>query len=275
MRRPVPRFAYWLDLESRSYPEIRQANRTLNITVLKFESLASTNDEAIEQAKRGADEGLCIVAEGQTAGKGRKGRVWESSENSGLYFSSVLRPNLPKEKLPLLTLMSAVAVFELLKTDYALNPDIKWPNDVLVGEKKICGILAEAVETSKGLAVVVGIGINYTSQNFPDELIDTATSIKDETGKKPDPEKLLQSLTSFLSYFYATLNGGGGSKTILEEWTKRSSYAEGKKVKVSSDTGQFSGITRGVESNGALRVLTDSGSLRIVRAGDVEYLRTS
>src|SRR5215213_44253 len=132
----------------------------MNFTILRFDEIESTNTEALEQAKRGADEGLCVVARRQTAGRGRKGRVWISEKDAGLFFSIVLRPPVETRFLPLVTLMSAVAVHDTLEALYEIECDIKWVNDILVHDKKICGILAETTETTKGLAVVAGIGIN-------------------------------------------------------------------------------------------------------------------
>ena len=116
----------------------------MNFTILRFETLESTNTEAANQARQGADEGLCIIARQQTAGRGRHGRTWVSEKDSGLYFSIVLRPAIETRFLPLITLMTGVAVYDTLK-ELGLKPDIKWVNDVLIGEKKICGILAETV----------------------------------------------------------------------------------------------------------------------------------
>ena len=247
----------------------------MNITILKFDSLESTNTEAIEQVKRGADEGLCVIAYEQTSGRGRHGRTWVSKKGDGLYFSIALRPKLAVEFLPLITLMTAVAVYDSLKDLYDLRPDIKWSNDVLVNKRKICGILAEAVETSKGLAIIVGVGVNLTSRGFPEELIDSATSIRDETGKSVETEELTESLTKFLTYFYTVLHEENGPLLIRKEWEKRSTYFEGKAVRVSLENESFQGTTKGLEQNGALRVLCKNGDLRIIQAGDVERLRAN
>lgn len=245
----------------------------MNFTILRFDELDSTNTEAVNQAKRGADEGLCIVAGRQTAGRGRHGRSWISPKNAGLYFSIVLRPKVKIKYLPLLTLMSAVAVSDVLREIYELKSDIKWANDIHINDKKICGILAETVETPKGLAVIVGIGINLNSDAFPVELNEIATSIEAETGQKADAEDLLSALTRFLNYFYDIFKGENGAKIILDEWKKRSSYAFGKKVKVKLGKEEFCGTTDGLEENGALRVRIENGEVRIISAGDVERLR--
>ncbi|MGH7784652.1 MAG: biotin--[acetyl-CoA-carboxylase] ligase, partial [Candidatus Binatia bacterium] len=168
----------------------------MNFTLLRFDTIGSTNTEASRQAKRGADEGLCILAREQTDGRGRHGRPWISEKDSGLYLSIVLRPKIDARFLPMITLMSGVAVYDTL-AEFGLKPDIKWVNDVLIGEKKICGILAETADTAQGLAVIVGIGINLTSANFPDEIADTATSIKHETGRKVNADEVAETLTKF------------------------------------------------------------------------------
>jgi BirA family biotin operon repressor/biotin-[acetyl-CoA-carboxylase] ligase len=245
----------------------------MNFTILRFDSIESTNSEALNQAKRGAEEGLCIVAAEQTAGRGRHGRVWVSAKDAGLYFSVVLRPKTEIKFLPLLTLMSAVVVAEVLRAVYDLKTDIKWANDVHVDDKKICGILAETAETKKGLAVVVGIGVNLTSANFPPELEKIATSIEDENGEKPNAEDVLQNLTKQFAKFYRIFSGAEGAEKIREEWAKNSSYFFGKSVQVRLENETIFGKTCGIEENGALRVKTDDGKIKIVQAGDVEMLR--
>ena len=171
--------------------------------------------------------------------------------------------------------MSAIAVYELLAENYNLKPDIKWANDVLIGDKKICGILAEMCETAKGTAIIVGIGINLTSSNFPKELGEIATSIEAETKEKQDAEVLLENLTKQFSKFYKILSETDGAEKIRAEWTRRSSYAFGKKVKVHLENETFSGETCGIEENGALRVKSEDGEIKVIQAGDVEKLRAS
>ncbi|HVE55875.1 MAG TPA: biotin--[acetyl-CoA-carboxylase] ligase [Pyrinomonadaceae bacterium] len=245
----------------------------MNFTILRFETIESTNNEALNQAKRGADEGLCVVARRQTSGRGRHGRVWVSERDAGLFFSVVLRPRIEIRFLPLITLMSAVAVHDTLENLYGIDCDIKWVNDIHVSGKKICGILAETTETTKGLAVVVGIGINLKSSNFPPEIAETATSIEAATGSAPDAENLLQKLASYFAQNCDILYGANGAEKIRDEWTRRSSYAFGKNVRVVLENETIHGITRGIEENGALRVELETGEIRTVHAGDVENLR--
>lgn len=247
----------------------------MNFTILRFDSIDSTNTEALNQARQGAEEGVCVVAGEQTAGRGRHGRTWVSAKGAGLYFSIVLRPKCEIKFLPLLTLMSAVVVAEVLLELYNLKADIKWANDVHLNGKKVCGILAEMAETKKGLAVVVGIGINLTSANFAPELEETAASIEAETGKKPDAEAILQNLTRQFAKFYRIFSGENGAEKIREEWAKKSSYFFGKAVRVKLEHETILGKTCGIEENGALRVKTGGGEIKIVQAGDVEMLRTA
>lgn len=245
----------------------------MNFTILRYETIGSTNDEAISQAKMGASEGLCIVANYQTSGRGRHGRKWISPPAAGLNFSIVLRPEFEMRFIPLITLMSGVAVHDTLQETACLECDIKWVNDVYVNEKKVCGILAESCETNRGLAVVVGIGINLLATNFPDELKENATSIETETGIPPALEVLLRTLTKNLDRCYSILQGENGFEKIRNLWTERSSYAFGKTVSVESAGESFSGVTRGIEENGALRVETSDGVIKIVEAGEVKKLR--
>ncbi|MBC7900145.1 MAG: biotin--[acetyl-CoA-carboxylase] ligase [Saprospiraceae bacterium] len=244
----------------------------MNFKILRFEIIDSTNTEAIKQAKLGADEGVCIVAREQTAGRGRHGRTWNSAAANGLYFSIVLRPSLKMRFLPLVTLMMGVAVHDTL-IELGIKPDIKWVNDILVNEKKISGILAETVDTSKGLAVIVGVGINLRSSNFPPEIADIATSVKTEIGKSITSEEISVILTRFLGYFYDILSGENGPHEIRSEWQKRSSYAVGKNVRIVLENEAITGVTDGLEVNGALRLKTPKGELKVIQAGDVEQLR--
>ncbi|MBA4120944.1 MAG: biotin--[acetyl-CoA-carboxylase] ligase [Acidobacteria bacterium] len=245
----------------------------MKFTILRFDSINSTNTEALNQAKQGADEGLCVVAKQQTDGRGRHGRTWISEKDAGLYFSLVLRPTIESKFLPLLTLMSAVAVYDVLREVYKLKPDIKWANDVHINEKKVCGILAEMTETKRGLAVVIGIGINLKSSNLLPKLEAIATSIEQENNQKIDADKLLENLTTRLAKYYQILKNENGAEKIRQEWATRSTYFRGKSVTVQLGNESVMGTTRGLEESGALRVETKNGEIKIIHAGVVERLR--
>lgn len=227
----------------------------------------------MRQAKSGAPEGLCIVAREQTHGRGRHERVWTSPRDAGLYFSVLLRPRFDVSIWPLTTLMAALAVSDALLDTCGLQTDIKWPNDIVINGRKLCGILAETVETDQGLACVLGVGVNLTAHAFPPELRDHATSLTAENGKAPDPEQLLRVLLEHLSQRYAQLADEHGPAATIRDWTAASSFAIGKLVSVDTGAEVFAGTTCGLESDGALRVETSIG-IRIVRAGDVQSLRS-
>jgi BirA family biotin operon repressor/biotin-[acetyl-CoA-carboxylase] ligase len=243
--------------------------------ILRFDSIDSTNLEAMRQAKAGAPEGLCIVAREQTRGKGRLDRSWHSPKDAGLYFTMILRPKLEMNAWPLITLMAALAVFDALIKACDLRTDIKWPNDICVNDRKLCGILAETVETEAGPAAIVGIGINLNSDGLSSELQEVATSVELATGCEPDSELILQELVKAIDERYDFLHSSGGAEHIIREWCANSSYAAGRRVQVSISGRTFEGTTRGLESDGALRVETADGKVKIVRAGDVTALRAT
>ena len=242
-------------------------------TVIRLASLPSTNSEAARRALDGAAEGLVIVAAEQTAGRGRMDRRWSSPAGAGLYFSIVLRPATEISSWSMLPLMAAIAVHDALLDSCGLGTDIKWPNDILAEGRKLCGILAETVETGAGRAVVVGIGINLTADAFPAELRAVATSVQEATGSVPDGEALLHSLIRALTVRYELFRATDGPAAIRGEWTKRSTYASGRQVNVVCVNEEFAGTTRGLERDGGLRVETEAGEIKVVRAGDVTSVR--
>jgi BirA family biotin operon repressor/biotin-[acetyl-CoA-carboxylase] ligase len=239
--------------------------------ILRYESLPSTNTEVARLAQQNAVEGLTIVADEQTAGRGRLQRSWSSPKGAGLYCSILLRPALAPERWPLLTFVAALATGDALLEASEVNTDIKWPNDLLAGERKICGILAEAIETPAGRAVVVGIGINLTDDAFPHELVNVATSVARE-GRRPERETILAALLKALARWYALLHEPEGAEKIVAAWASRSSYAAGKQVQVTNGDEVLQGVTCGVENDGALRLET-AGGLQLIRAGDVTKVR--
>ena len=245
----------------------------LKTKILRFESLPSTNTELSRLASEGAEEGVSVVADEQTAGRGRLQRAWSSPKGAGLYFSILLRPKIATNYWPLITMMAAVAVYDALGDACRLQADIKWPNDLLSGERKICGILAEAIETPAGRAVIVGIGINLTQNAYPAELGDVATSVSEATDRSADREAILTALLRWLTHWYALLNESVGPESIVSAWSSRSSYAFGRLVQLSNGDEAWQGTTCGIERDGALRLRTEDGEIRLLRAGDVKQLR--
>jgi BirA family biotin operon repressor/biotin-[acetyl-CoA-carboxylase] ligase len=245
----------------------------LQIQTIRYESLPSTNSEVARLAVQGAAEGLSVIADEQTAGRGRLQRNWSSPKGAGLYFSMLLRPKLPLHLWPLITFAAALAASDALAQGCGLRTDIKWPNDLLAGERKICGILSETVETPQGRAVVVGIGINLKSEAYPGGLRAIATSVAEAAGQLVEKEEILGLLQRGLSHWYPLLQEKDGPERIVKNWTSRSSYAFGRVVDIVNGDETFRGVTRGLEADGALRVETESEGVRIVRAGDVVSLR--
>jgi BirA family transcriptional regulator, biotin operon repressor / biotin---[acetyl-CoA-carboxylase] ligase len=240
--------------------------------VLRYESLLSTNTEVARLAAEEAEEGVAVVADEQTAGRGRLQRAWSSPKGAGLYFSTLLRPKIALDRWPLITFVAALATGDALLEASHVETDIKWPNDLLANERKICGILAEAIETPTGRAVVLGIGINLTDQAFPSDLIDVATSVANESGRPADREAILSALLRALARWYSLLQEPDGAEKIVATWSSRSSFATGKLVQVTNGDEVLRGHTRGIENDGALRLETAQG-IQLIRAGDVTSVR--
>jgi len=171
--------------------------------------------------------------------------------------------------------MAAHAVIvELLKA-CNLRTDIKWPTDISINGWKLCGILVETIETESNAAAIVGIGINLTADGLPAELLAAATSVEQVSGRAPDRELVLQELVKAITDRYDFLYSPQGAEHTIREWCANSSYAFDRRVGVTLLHDRFEGTTRGLESDGALRVETNDGKIRIVRAGDVTALRAT
>jgi BirA family biotin operon repressor/biotin-[acetyl-CoA-carboxylase] ligase len=247
--------------------------KMLTPTIQRFDSIDSTNLEAMRQAKAGANEGVCIIAREQTQGRGRLDRSWHSPKDAGLYFSMVLRPAFEIGRWPLINLAAALACSEALAKVCQLTVNIKWPNDICVADRKLGGILAEAIETAAGAAVVLGMGINLNSQSLPPHLNDIATSIESVSSLPIDRESLTAELIRATTRRYEMLRTENGAEGTIRDWCANSSYAYDRAVRVTLHDESFEGVTRGLESDGALRVATSDGGMKIVRAGDVSALR--
>ncbi len=235
-----------------------------------FPQIDSTNVVAFRLAMRGVQEGAVVLAESQTQGKGRVGRRWESPAGSNIYLSIILRPKIPPTKIPLITLMAAVACAEAIEEVTGLIPTIKWPNDLLTGEKKLGGILTEAdMEMDVINFVVVGIGINcnMTRTSFPPSIRDTATSLQEALGGEISRLLLIQAMLRHLEQWYTILVQGRGGE-IRRRW-KELSQIEGKEVVVSFMGTVLKGTALDIDDDGVLLVQEGGGGLKRVVAGDV------
>jgi BirA family transcriptional regulator, biotin operon repressor / biotin---[acetyl-CoA-carboxylase] ligase len=250
--------------------EVLQGLRTRRFSgpVHHFEALDSTNDLAKELAARGAPEGAVVVAEAQTGGRGRLGREWDSPPGVGLYVSLVLRPMLPPLELPQITLTTAVAVVRAVRRVAAVAPGIKWPNDLLLGGKKLGGILTEMeTESDRIRHVVVGLGLNVNNPGFPPELATTATSLTLALGGTFSRVLLLKAwLEEFEALYDRFLNQG--FPEILEEW-KGAAVTLGTAVTVRQGPREISGLALDVAADGALLLRTASGEMVRVTSGEI------
>lgn len=228
----------------------------------------STNTVAMQAAADGVPEGSVFVAEQQTAGRGRGAHQWHSARSAGIYCSVVLRPNLPPSEVLILALAAGLAVHAAVQdVDPGLNPDLKWPNDVLIQGKKFCGILAEmTAEPTRVRHVVVGIGINVNQASFPNELQSVATSLKMVSGTEYSRLQLCAALLKFLDREYRNLQSER-REPIVERFVERSSTVRGRRVRV-DENGGYQGTTEGLDSRGFLQVRTADG-LRVVLSATV------
>ncbi len=240
---------------------------TFGAITRSFETIDSTNSTAKELAQEGALEGTVVTAEDQRAGKGRLGRSWESEKGKNLTFSIILRPHLTHILLGLLPLLAGTAVCETLREEYHVPSECKWPNDVLIGTKKISGILSEAVhQGDMSSAVIVGIGINVNQASFPVGLGDRATSLYLSSGREHDRTLLLTRLLGRMEALYEILQSGGAD-TIIARWTAVSPII-GKPLRVTDGSTLHEGTARGIAPDGGLLLETSAGIMTI-RAGDV------
>jgi BirA family transcriptional regulator, biotin operon repressor / biotin---[acetyl-CoA-carboxylase] ligase len=230
----------------------------------------STNTLALEAASAAAPEGSVFLAEQQTAGRGRGSHQWHSAESTGVYCSVILRPAVPPSEVLVLSLAAGLAVRSAVKEmDPKADADLKWPNDVLIGGKKFCGILTEMnAEATRVRHIVVGIGINVNHSDFPEDLRATATSLRIATGREWSRIELCAALLKSLDREYRRLLQGAEARDeILRRFEEHSSMVRGKLVRV-EENGGFEGVTEGLDPRGFLKVRTNDG-LRLVYSGTV------
>jgi BirA family transcriptional regulator, biotin operon repressor / biotin---[acetyl-CoA-carboxylase] ligase len=241
--------------------------------VFHFFKTDSTNRVAMELGYAGEPEGTVVLAEEQTAGRGRAGRAWHSDRGTGLYFTLLLRPKLSPAQAPLLTMLAGLSAHTAIEAQTALNVELKWPNDLLLNGKKFGGILTEMhAEPSAVRFVIVGIGINVNQEKFSSELAATATSLRKESGKLHYRlELLVRLLAQFENDYNRFLREGPAF--VVERFQSVSSFAQGRRVRVDTGTDSYLGTTAGLSPEGLLLVGKDNGPVVIVIAGDVSEVR--
>jgi BirA family biotin operon repressor/biotin-[acetyl-CoA-carboxylase] ligase len=238
--------------------------------IYHFFKIDSTNAVAMRLGEAGEPHGTLVLAEEQTSGRGREGRSWISEKSAGIYCSILLRPPIPPAHAPLLTLVAGLAARDAAADDLDRPPDIRWPNDLLAGGRKFCGILTEMhAEPDRVHHAVVGIGMNVNQTKMPEELAEIATSLRIETGTIHSRLELLIRLLRHLDRYYNQFLADG-ALPILRRFAEVSSYFEGKRVRITTAKESFTGTTAGLEPSGVLRVARDDGrGVELVLSGDV------
>ncbi len=228
-----------------------------------FPTVASTMTEAARLASKGSPHGTVVLAEEQTAGVGRLGRSWASPSEVGIYCSILLRPSLPPASFPIASLMLGLSTAEAIEKATSLACDLRWPNDVLIEERKVAGILTHLVDS----CIVAGIGINVNQTSFPPDLRTPAISLRLASGGQSQSREgvivaLLDSVDSFSSMLASQ-----GSGSILRAFTSASSYALNRRIIVEENGAK--GVTAGLDENGFLLIQCDSGRLERLASGGV------
>jgi BirA family transcriptional regulator, biotin operon repressor / biotin---[acetyl-CoA-carboxylase] ligase len=238
--------------------------------VQHYYKIDSTNTAAMEAAAAGAPEGTVLLAEEQTAGRGRGANRWASARSTGIYCSVILRPQLPPAEVLVLSLAVGLAVRSaVLELNPGLAIDLKWPNDVLLDGKKFCGILTEmTAEPTRVRHLVVGMGVNVNQIDFPPDLRESATSLRLATRTEWSRVELVAALLKSLVREYRALQDDASAReSILKRFTQRSSWVRGREIAV-EENGEFTGVTDGLDDRGFLRVRTSAG-VRTVLSGTV------
>ncbi len=234
-----------------------------------YQQIGSTNDEAKLLAENGAPEGLLIVAEEQTAGRGRGGRAWLTPPGGALAFSLVLRPALSAEQAARLVMLAGVAVCEAIEQTTAARPQLKWPNDVLLNGKKLAGLLAESALRGEALEyAVLGVGLNVSWAPAPEQVDFPATSLQAETGHEVDRAKLLRAILARLEARYAQLNDEATFTALFADWRVRLTLL-GQPAELRLETETLVGVAEDVAPDGALLFRLSSGETRRVLAGNL------
>lgn len=237
-------------------------------TCLCFDTLDSTNDYAKALAKREAVHGTLIVADAQTAGKGRRGRIWQSPKGSTISMSLCLEPKLPAERIAGLTLVMALAVAEAISELAEVKPQIKWPNDIVLNGKKICGILTEMCFVDDHYTVVIGVGVNVHTENFPEELQEIASSLKIEAGRAISREALIAATMKYFETFYQQYEQTQ-DLSLLKERYENLLVNLGREVQVLDPKEPYTGVAKGITNEGNLVVVCQNGTEKEVYSGEV------
>lgn len=235
---------------------------------LCFDTLESTNDYAKTLAKQTSVHGTLIVADTQTAGKGRRGRVWQSPKGSTISMSLCLEPKLPADRAAGLTLVMALAVAEAIHQLAGVNAQIKWPNDIVLNGKKICGILTEMSFVDDHYVVIIGAGINVNTEDFPEEIKEIASSIRKETGKAFSRENLIAGVMKWFEIYYKQYTRKK-DLSLLKERYENLLINKSREVQVLDPKGTYTGVAKGITKEGNLVVVCPDGTEQEIYSGEV------
>jgi BirA family biotin operon repressor/biotin-[acetyl-CoA-carboxylase] ligase len=240
--------------------------RVIGRAVHAFDEVGSTQAEIARLAAEGAPEGTVVIARHQHAGRGRLGRAWWDRAGESVLVSVLLRPAIPPSRAPQLALVGALAVVDAVAAETGLAPGIRWPNDVLVAGRKICGILAEASTTADGRLerVVLGIGLNVNQEVFPPEIAARASSLRMITGRVREGERLLEALLGALDARYREFLVGGAS-ALRATW-RRHSVTLGERIRTADGR---EGVAVDLDDTGALLVCAEDGTVQRVASGEI------
>jgi len=249
----------------------RLRTQTLSRHIYHFYKVDSTNAFAARLLNHGykVPDGTVVIAESQTAGRGRFGRSWHSETEAGLYFSVILRPRVPSSLAPFFNLATAVAMHNAIERDTRIDVDIKWPNDLLVRDKKIGGILAEIqAEVDMVKTLIVGVGVNVNHQTMPEDIAARATSLRIVSGRIQSRLEIFAEFMEEFEILYREFEKSG-PRSIIAQWTSNSSFSTGRNIEINDGVRVIKGITRGLNHLGALRVEQADGNIEDVYSGDV------
>ncbi len=237
--------------------------------ILHEKQMDSTNVAAKRAGNEGADAGMVFWADVQTAGKGRRGRSWYSYEADNLYFTILLRPSITPDKASMLTLVMAYAVAKAVRELTGLEAQIKWPNDIVVAGKKICGILCEMkLDGTRLDYCVAGVGVNVGRQEFAEDIRDKATSLEEQLGRKIDREGLLQAILGRFERGYEEFLHCEDLSFLREEYNEWL-VNQNRQVRVLEPQGEYEGVAKGITNTGELLVECVDGQVQKVYAGEV------
>jgi len=251
----------------------RSKPRVIGSEILVFEQTSSTNDVVARMAESRRGEGLVVFAESQTKGRGRRGRAWASPRGKGLWFSVLLRPNLPLSSAPRITVAASVAVARAIRKACELDARIKWPNDVTVNGRKVAGILTElSAEGDEILSAILGIGIdvNCRREDFPSEVAAIATSVELEAGRAFNRPALAADILQVLDDAYLTAQTDFDS--IIAEWAQLCTTL-GKQIVVTMGKRRIEGHAQALDGDGALLLRKDNGQIERILGGDLTVER--